>query len=195
MTLPEVGSVGTDLDSWSQELKAPEHWERSDGVGIIYCVDVPDRDCPRCILESKLLEKVGEIMQVDCPIIQELLKYEIPVHLTKEGFKVEGFYKSGTVTLESVKDSDVKYIAISRYGEREEIRTFADLAFLNAHWFFRTRERHHPDCLSCRPLPAAPDHHWEQALLDYKILERKETVVVDYSYTITKCLAVKVGGR
>lgn len=76
-------------------------------------------------------------------LLRELLGHGIPVELTllNNGiaYKVGGFYKSGSVTLEagSGLPSDPLFRAHARYGGADEIRTLLDLALLNYDWLTR----------------------------------------------------------
>lgn len=55
------------------------------------------------------------------------------------GYRIVGFYKSGTVRL---KMEEEKCIALARYGERTEIEEWDDLVRLNYKWWKSSKERH-----------------------------------------------------
>lgn len=74
---------------------------------------------------------------MDCPIIQKLLDLEIPVQLDKQGYRIEGFYKHGSVLLKKpyAETGGALYLVEGRYGDLEEIFSWEDLVRLNfAEW-------------------------------------------------------------
>lgn len=100
-------------------------------------------------------------------LVQTLLDANLSLGLTKEGFTVDGFYKSGTVTLVPMDQTpeyrDVPYsfkqgrarvrdvrkeqvekplfVAHSRYDGRDDVNSLSDLVSLNHLWWMRSKER------------------------------------------------------
>jgi hypothetical protein len=98
--------------------------------------------------------------------IIELLKNGIVVELElkndKIGFKIDGFYKSGSVTL--IQEDD-DFIAYARYNETELIHNLADLACYNKYWWSISKER--SDCWK------QPDKKWLPILLKFNLITSK----------------------
>lgn len=119
-------------------------------------------------------------MKFDCAILQELVDREIPVQITSKGYRVSGFYKSDTVLLvpvEGERDPEdtwsPRYIAHSRYGKTHPIADFRELLWLNAS-MWETYSRNNGGC--------SPDTHWEAALVEAGILEKKKVEYYTYSF-------------
>lgn len=73
------------------------------------------------------------------PIIKALVDRDILIIITKDGFKIEGFYKSNEITL--IPSGSRSFIAISRYNEKTDIEDFDDLVHLNFTWWDRSKDR------------------------------------------------------
>ena len=74
------------------------------------------------------------------PIIKALVDRDISVEITKEGFKIRGFYKSGEILLRPAEGDT--FIAVARYNEEDEIGEFDDLVRLNYYWWDRSKDRY-----------------------------------------------------
>lgn len=72
--------------------------------------------------------------------IQELLEHDIPVSLTKDGFVVEGFYKSGTIEIQCRNEAD--WYAVARYQEKTDVEDIQDIVAINHLWWLRGKERY-----------------------------------------------------
>lgn len=77
------------------------------------------------------------------PTIADIIRLGIPVmcnYVEGRGFvyEVDGFYKSGTISIERKKG---KLIANSRYDEKTEITSPKDLVVLNHVWWKRSKDR------------------------------------------------------
>ena len=55
----------------------------------------------------------------DNPILNELTENDIEYTVTKEGIRLDGFYKSGSILL--VLDENNTFMAIARYEEKTKI--------------------------------------------------------------------------
>lgn len=83
------------------------------------------------------------------PLVVAGIRVELVVDKDKDyfgfGFKVDGFYKSGQVSifceeLESL-DDNVSYSVESRYGQVDVIETFKDLVSINYQWWLKSKDR------------------------------------------------------
>jgi hypothetical protein len=102
------------------------------------------------------------------PIIKELLDRCIPITLKKEGFEVEGFYKSNYMLLQP-SDNDA-FIAMDRYNETTDIDNFDDLVRLNYKWWFKSRDRFEGW--------KDPDQRWLEDMERLGLIE--EVVITEY---------------
>lgn len=73
------------------------------------------------------------------PLILELIDKGFGLSLQKDGFVLEGFYKSGTVRLEPKEDGT--FTAHSRYNQQDEISSIDDLVYLNRQWWRYSKDR------------------------------------------------------
>lgn len=101
------------------------------------------------------------------PIIEFLVKHGIPVNLClhKDGqivFNVEGFYKSGNVSLVPKGEN---FTAIDRSKNEHEIEDVHDLAMLNLRWWDISKER-------C-DVWNFPDIHWIPLLMELGMIEEE----------------------
>lgn len=112
-----------------------------------------------------------------CPILSWLVENHIRVELVEEGYKVYGFYKSDALLLKPVsevseedqnKENPFLYLAIGRYGEKDEIRDKSDLLWLNMHWWEVSSGR-----VGSRDV-VYPDPAWAPLLVEAGMLEKKE---------------------
>ena len=76
-------------------------------------------------------------------IIEESIKIGIPIKcefVPSRGFvyEVDGFYKSGTISIEEV---DGKLIATARYNETTEINEPKDIVELNFEWWNFSKDK------------------------------------------------------
>jgi hypothetical protein len=72
-------------------------------------------------------------------ILKQLLERNIEVKLTKDGYYVEGFYKSSGIILKQVGE---EIIATQRYKEEDKIYDFDSLVRLNYCWWERSKDRY-----------------------------------------------------
>jgi hypothetical protein len=104
------------------------------------------------------------------PILKEMLERDIDVRLTKDGFKVMGFYKSGHVMLTQNTDSVNKdsFISTDRYKATEIIYNFEDLVQLNHYWWKNGIERNETYF--------PPDDPWLSIMLELGLIKEETTV-------------------
>lgn len=111
------------------------------------------------------------------PIIQELVDREIPVEITKEGFKVSGFYKSDTVTLEYISfpafPGNNHFKCHQRYNRVDEIDCFADLVGVNYYWWLESKDSWEDWKI--------PDPHWQEALLEFDYVKKTVKTVEEWN--------------
>jgi hypothetical protein len=80
-------------------------------------------------------------------LLLDMIKGGIDFKITQTGIVVDGFYKSGTITLVPNLSEDgaiecrMSWTAIDRYGKESTVVTFSDLVSLNAEWWERSWER------------------------------------------------------
>jgi hypothetical protein len=79
-------------------------------------------------------------MITDNPILLSLTALGIDYTVTPAGVVLEGYYKSGVITL-APNDDGRTFTALSRYGETTQINDFDDLVRLNHVWFNRSLGR------------------------------------------------------
>lgn len=103
-------------------------------------------------------------------IILELVEKEFPVAIRKDGFIIEGFYKSGTVRLEPKEDGT--FTAHSRYDQEDTIESFDDLVYLNHEWWSYSKGRSEGWL--------KPDEKWAKEMVRLGLVKRKEETVVHY---------------
>jgi hypothetical protein len=72
--------------------------------------------------------------------IEQLLEAGIEVGLTREGFTVDGFYKSGEVRIvpSTVEGS---WICHQRYNKTDTVENLHDIVGINHHWWLHSKER------------------------------------------------------
>lgn len=110
------------------------------------------------------------------PIIKELLHngFSLRIEYDKTEdrmeYMVEGFYKSGTVSL--YESNEILY-ARARYDTVTEVNDFRDLVILNHHWWINTKHKYDGW--------ASPDSQWLPFLLKYKLVEQHVNTVTTYS--------------
>lgn len=103
------------------------------------------------------------------PIIKALVERNITVIITKDGFKVNGFYKSNEITL--IPDGR-GFIAISRYDEKTDIEDFDDLVYLNFSWWNRSKDRYEGW--------AIPDIEWVADMERLGYIKKETKVITEY---------------
>lgn len=76
-------------------------------------------------------------------LLKELVVRGLEVNVSAEGFKVSGFYKSGSVTLVPVNPENPisPLTCIQRYDEKDEVKNFDDLVLINFKWWKRSSSR------------------------------------------------------
>lgn len=72
-------------------------------------------------------------------IIKELVDNDIEVVLTKEGYRLGGFYKSGTMLLVPYENGQ-NFMAVDRYGSKKEILELEDIVSLNFYWWIKEHQ-------------------------------------------------------
>jgi hypothetical protein len=102
-------------------------------------------------------------------IIKALIERDISVTITKNGFKVEGFYKSNEITL--VPDGK-GFIVISRYNEKTDIEDFDDLVYLNFSWWDRSKDKYEGW--------ATPDTKWVADMERLGYIKKETKVITEY---------------
>lgn len=95
--------------------------------------------------------------------IQELLEAGVDVSLTKDGFVVDGFYKSGTIEVK--QNIGNGWEAFARYGSVDPIRDTIDVVGINYHWWQQSKDRF--DGWS------QPDSRWLPLLVKYGYVTAK----------------------
>ncbi|PLS19000.1 hypothetical protein CVD28_00945 [Bacillus sp. M6-12] len=103
-------------------------------------------------------------------IILQLVEKDIPVELRKNGFVIEGFYKSGQVRLEPKEDGT--FIAHSRYDQKDDIESFDDLVHLNHEWWGYSKDRSEGW--------KKPEEKWAVEMVRLGLVKRREEKVVHY---------------
>lgn len=105
-------------------------------------------------------------------LIVELLKNGISVELELKndviGFKIDGFYKSGTVTL--IQEDD-HFIAHARYGETELIESLSDLVSYNRYWWSASKERNEGW--------TKPNSKWLPLLLKFNLVTQRTEIIYE----------------
>lgn len=76
-------------------------------------------------------------------LLNELVVRGLEVKVSSEGYKVDGFYKSGSVTLIPVDPENPisPLTCVQRYDEKEEVKNFDDLVLINFKWWDRSTKR------------------------------------------------------
>lgn len=99
--------------------------------------------------------------------IWQLVEEGIPVELTKTGFKLPGFYKSGEVEVVPCTDSSMApWKVLQRYSEVDYADCIEDIVAINNSWRQRTEDKQ-PDsrwtallakcgCIKMKIIPAIP---------------------------------------
>ena len=101
-------------------------------------------------------------------LIVTLLRYKIPVTIAIEDgvivYKLEGFYKSGGVTIipQELTEEEETFRIRDRYKEQEAYN-ICDLVYLNASWWESSRDRN--ECWE------QPDPLWASLLLSHGYIE------------------------
>ncbi len=72
-------------------------------------------------------------------LILEAMEKGIVVKISKEGYSIDGFYRSGTIDIEVGEDG--KLTAKSRRNRVDIINEYDDLVRLNYYWWFLSREK------------------------------------------------------
>lgn len=109
-------------------------------------------------------------------IIEELLKNGIPVSMEYNknngciNYIIDGFYKSGTVSLE---ENGENLIATSRYDEKTNITEFRDIVLLNYNWWTSSKNR--------SDIWKSPDSMWLPFLLKEGFVKETIETVKKYS--------------
>jgi hypothetical protein len=70
----------------------------------------------------------------DNHILNQLTKNNIDYMVTKEGIKINGFYKSDIILL-VLNEETGGFLAIGRYDDKREINDFNDLVNYNYDWW------------------------------------------------------------
>lgn len=109
-------------------------------------------------------------------LIEEILKKGFSLEVSYNNFserfefKLDGFYKSGSVVLYEDEDGDLR--AVSRYQQIDVITTFYDLIALNYHWWQLCKDRYDGW--------ANPDSNWLPFLIDEGFVKEKINVTKTY---------------
>lgn len=90
--------------------------------------------------------------------------------LSKDCIKIEGFYKSGIVTLEPQEDGT--FIAHSRYNQTNKIESFDDLVRLNYEWWQYSKNR--------AEFWEKPDLKWGNEMALLGLVKISEETVINY---------------
>jgi hypothetical protein len=107
------------------------------------------------------------------PIIQEILERGIKVtiafnqEIQQNEYIIDGFYKSGTITLS--EDDDGILVAEARYDERTRIDSFLDLVCLNNAWWLSSRHKFEGW--------EQPDPQWLPFLLEKGLIREERKVI------------------
>lgn len=72
-------------------------------------------------------------------LILEMVDKGLTLGFSKEGFSLEGFYKSGKVVF-TVKDENT-LICTDRYGKTENITCFDEVVYVNHKWWEISKSR------------------------------------------------------
>ena len=107
---------------------------------------------------------------VNHPLIAELVQRGVVMTIIPEGVSIEGFYKSGSISLTMNEFGHI--FAHSRYGESVEIRTLEDLVGYNLVWWRYSKDR--------SPAWSIPTEPWASMAVEFKFLTRIEKTVVEY---------------
>lgn len=104
--------------------------------------------------------------------------FGIPVELVRDersptgiSYKIDGFYKSGSVLL--IPQLDGSMLARARYNEETRLHDFRDLVSLNYDWWTRSKARYEGW--------AAPDAGWVEWMIEFGWIERVVTPVTTYA--------------
>jgi hypothetical protein len=104
------------------------------------------------------------------PLISVLLDKGLSVSLSKEGYLVDGFHKSGTVLLKEVENEN-HLLCLSRYEKEDIITCFDDLVFLNFYWYEVTKERNNNEY--------HPGEFWLNEYLRLNLVKVKTKTVIE----------------
>jgi len=102
---------------------------------------------------------------LDVGIVLELVWHEKYGY----GFNIEGFYKSGKVSIycNDVPDEH-QYIVFSRYDQTDYIDNFKDLVIINYEWWLKSHDRHDGW--------AKPDSKWIQFLINESLIKQIQDI-------------------
>lgn len=103
-------------------------------------------------------------------IIQEFMDRGGNVSLSSNGYSIDGFYKSGTITL---KEENGQLKAYQRYNGVDEINCLDDLVCINYKWWLDSRGRWSDGF-------ASPDHIWEKLLIEFGYIKKVTKTVTEY---------------
>ncbi len=106
------------------------------------------------------------------PVIEEFIFKGGSVSIDKNGYHIDGFYKSGAITL---KEENNILKAYSRYDQVDEIHDFDDLVALNYFWWDRSKGR--------STGWSSPDSIWEKHLIESGRIKKAEKVIIEYETT------------
>lgn len=103
-------------------------------------------------------------------ITRELIEKGIDPVLTKDGLKIEGFYKSNTMILKRTDHSEDSglpiFIAIDRYKYEKDIYDFNDLVYLNHYWWLDAKERWKGEVFS------EPSPIWKEEMIRLGLIKK-----------------------
>jgi hypothetical protein len=107
------------------------------------------------------------------PIVAEMLARGIEPTLTAEGLVLQGFYKSGTVTL--VMTQEGKLYLHSRYDhyEKDEITSLRDIVEINIYWWEYSKDRNPNWAVPCEP--------WATLAVEMGLLKKTVRQVTEYN--------------
>ena len=123
-------------------------------------------------MKRQNLDKELILRSLQFPLVKELIDKEVPFEVTKEGIRLGGFYKSGTLLLVPLNDSSELFTALDRYDADDLIRDFTDILSIQLHWFRDSETRWEGK--------QSPDPIWEKHLIEYGLLKKVTETVTRY---------------
>ena len=100
-------------------------------------------------------------------LIKILVDKGLTVNISKEGYSLEGFYKSGSVTFNELDENTL--LCHQRYDEVEEISSFDDIVMVNFKWWKRSKDKGWSN----------PDNFWLQEFVRLDLVNVKTITIVE----------------
>lgn len=100
-------------------------------------------------------------------LVKTLVDKGLSVNISKEGYSLEGFYKSGSVIFNELNENTL--LCHQRYDEVEEVSSFDDIVRVNFKWWQRSKARGWGN----------PEEFWLQEFIRLDLVTVKTITVVE----------------